>query len=300
MAGLARVARPWLLPPLRRPIRAPAIAPPHLRPGYSRGIKAVDSRGGAKPQVQQNQDKQNTRRVGSLNFLLPYTIVPPPIWRFPLSPTKFAHMVYLLAKNRLVAFGSLVGLYMVSITKPSGKYGMPQFRARRSAAVPAAKALHLQMSEAVAAGDKETLRRVCNKEFFVTLAGAVDARPRGQRAEWELVRYEDKLRYPRLADFRVMYQPGASGSRKGMHLVKQAVVSISSVQRIARYDGGGKGGDAKIPGSEREQHMMEHIVLQAEVNEKTWTTGPWQIWGTLPEMPYEKIRNDEALVRELS
>ena len=219
-------------------------------------------------------------------------MVAPPIWRFPLSPVKAAHMAYLIAKNRVTSLLAMLGIYFVSM--PSKGVGMPRFRARRRAAVPTAKALHAQMSEALAAGDKETLRRVCRPEFFRILAGAIDSRPRGQRAEWELVRYKDKMRYPRLADFRAMYQQGASGKGTDMTLMKQAVVSISSVQRIARYDGG-----AKIPGSEREQHMLEHIVLQAEVSDKTFEAGPWKIWGTVPEMSFERIVEDDMLGREM-
>jgi protein MBA1 len=214
--------------------------------------------------------------------------VTPPITRFPLSsPSKLAHMIWLVAKNRAMTWGSLLGIYFISSQKNG--FSWPPFRANKGSCIPAAKALHAQMSEATAVADKETLRRICAGELFQNLAGGIDSRPPGIRTEWELVRYDSKWRYPRLADFRVSYQPMGS-SKSGMRLLKQAVVSISSVQRLVRYDET-KGG-ALVPGSERERHMLEHVVLQSIVDQKTFESGPWKVWGNLPEMPYETIRDD--------
>ncbi|KAI0454068.1 hypothetical protein F5B21DRAFT_477376 [Xylaria acuta] len=314
MADLARMARPWLLS-LRPPVRAPAPAAvsPYLGLGYSRGISATTASRGRVPEVRvskatraatKTDKKSAAKRLKEKDaqahamaaFLLPFTIVPPPIWRFPRSPSKFAQMVWLLARNRAVALGFLVGVYFLSMGRKGLGFGWPRFRAGRKASIPAAKALHAQMSEAAAAGDRDTLRRICSAELFQTLAGAIDSRPRHTRTEWELVRYDGPLRYPRVADFRVMYQPAGAGG--GMRVLKQAVVSISSVQRLTRYydddDANGNGGQ-KVPGGERERHMMEHLVLQAVVEDGTFETGPWKIWGTLPEMSFETIRDDHIL-----
>ncbi|KAI8632656.1 hypothetical protein F5Y19DRAFT_471827 [Xylariaceae sp. FL1651] len=298
MADLARIARPWLFS-LRQPIRTPTASL-----GFSHRISTTACRPNTK-RARAVKASQNARRAqkdkamqveAMSSFLLPLTIVPPPIWRYPRSPAKFAHMLWLLGKNRLQTWGSLAGIYFMS-ARTKGLIGWPLFRARRAACIPAAKALHQQMSEAAAAGDKDTLRRVCTSEWFQTLAGAIDARPPGQRAEWELVRYDHRLRYPRLADFRVTYQPAASSSSAGgMKLVKQAVVSISSVQRLARFDD--RNGGAVVPGSRRERPMLEHVVLQAEINPSTFQAEPWKIWGNLPEMPYETIRDDAIIFQE--
>ncbi|KAI0487671.1 hypothetical protein F4859DRAFT_266541 [Xylaria cf. heliscus] len=301
MAGLARTARPWLLS-LRRP---PAATPYHnLGLGLSissiRGISATTTRGARTPtnkelnalktQRKREKENQNNAMVG---LLLPFTIVPPPLSRFPRSPVKFAQMVWAIAKNRAQVLGSLVALYAMSM--PKGRViGLPRFKARKRACVPAAKSLHVQMSEAVAAGDKDTLRRVCVSELFVTLAGAIDSRPPRLRTEWELVRYDNPLRYPRIADFRVLQQPYGGHLR----IIKQAVVSISSVQRLTRYYETPGGELTPVPGTGRERHMVEHIVLHAIVDENTYETGPWKLWGTLPEMSYERIRDDEVLIQE--
>ncbi|KAI0521142.1 hypothetical protein F5B22DRAFT_39924 [Xylaria bambusicola] len=293
MAELARIPRPWL-PLLRRPIQTCMVASPYVGLGQSRSFSAT-----AAVYRTQMKTAHKSMRRNEVNaqpqFLLPFTIVPPPIWRWPTSPSKFFQMAYLVAKNRFQALFSLIGIYFVSF--PEKSFGLPRFRAHKGATIPTAKALHLEMSEAVASGDKETLRRVCSGGFFGTLAGVIDNRPHGVRAEWELLRYVDKARYPRLADFRCSYQPSPSGKAKDMRLVKQAVVSISSVQRIARYYD--RYGGAKIPGSEREQHLVEHIVLQAEIKDKTFESEPWKIWGTLSEMSFEKMRDDAALFTEL-
>ncbi|GAW21398.1 hypothetical protein ANO14919_109170 [Xylariales sp. No.14919] len=286
MAELARIARPWLLASRQQPLR---IASPYLS---LRSIGTTPARASSQQgMLGGRKQKQDTVVMNddTTAFLLPYTIVPPPIRRFPLSPVSFCKMVWLVGRNRVVALGSLIGVYFVSM-RMNG-FGWPLFRANRRSCIPTAKALHVQMSDAVARGDKEALRRVCSMGLFQTLAGAIDARPPGVRTEWELVRYDDKLQFPRLADFRVSYQPQPMG--KGMRLVKQAVVGISSVQRLTRY--ADKAGGAVVPGSGRERHMTEYIVLQATVPDDTFEAEPFKIWGTLSEMSYETMRDDAAL-----
>ncbi|KAI1749296.1 hypothetical protein F4782DRAFT_311408 [Xylaria castorea] len=312
MAELARIARPWLFS-LRSPMRVPtavAAASPYLGLGYSRGISATAARqAGKKDSTQRNREtkifakkhrmryeEEQSKAMGL--YLLPFTLVTPPIWRFPRSPSKFAQMVWLIAKNNFIRLGSLLSVAFMSIEprRKGGWFGWPRFRMGKKSCIPAAKALHLQMAEAVAAGDKETLRRICAYELFQTLASAIDSRPRGTRVEWDLVRYDNRLRYPRLADFRVTYSfVGEAGKR--VRILKQAVVSISSVQRLARYNDNDDdgGGDAPVPGSERERHMTEHLVLHSVINEDTYEAGPWKIWGTVPEMSLEMIIKDNDM-----
>ncbi|KAI1198290.1 hypothetical protein F5X97DRAFT_323662 [Nemania serpens] len=310
MADLARIcSRQWLLSP-RQLIRTPAASSSCLGFRHSLGQRRDIStttacRSAKRDRYTRPRKPSKSSQTGQLaaheataSLLLPLTIVPPPIWRFPRSPINFGRMVWLLAKNRFQNLMSTMGVYFVSL--PAKGFSRPLFRAGKRASIPAAKALHAQMSEAVAAGDKDTLRRVCTPELFQTFAAAIDARPRGVRSEWELVRYENRLRYPRIADFRVTYKPRSAG---GLGLVKQAVVSISSVQRLARYDdarGGGGGGGQLVPGSERERHLTEHVVLQANVRDGTFEAEPWKVWGTLPEMTYETMRDDIATYTEFA
>lgn len=221
----------------------------------------------------------------NMTLLLPMTLVAPPIWRYPREPTKFLDMLWTHLKTRLQTMWALASMKMIS--QPRIIFSKPKFQFGKAAVVPTAKALHVAMSEAMAVGDKETLRSICTPELFQTLAAAIDGRPPGTRAEWELVRYEHRWWYPRLADWRVGYQPM---SNNDMKLLKQAVVSIASVQRIARYDFA-KGG-VKIAGSERVRHMTEHLVLQSQMDKQTYEAQPWKIWGTLPESTYETYKSD--------
>lgn len=215
------------------------------------------------------------------------TLVAPPIWRYPRQFSKFFHMLWLHGKAKFECLFSLAGFKFASCPKPF--VTRPRFKAQRSSAIPTAKALHIRMSESLAAGDRETLRTICTPELYKTLAGVIDSRPKGVRTEWELVKYDQTWYYPRLADWRVAVIPRPSGP---MRTLKQAVVSISSVQRIARYDDT-KGG-AKVEGSERVRHMREHIVLQAEIDDKTYQHGSWKIWGTVPEVTYESYLDELA------
>ncbi len=218
------------------------------------------------------------------------TLVAPPLWRYPRQPNKFFHMLWLNIKARVIGLSGLISFKISS--SPGGFFSRPQFRAQRSSAVPTAKALHVRMTEALAAGDRETLRAICKPELYGSLASVIDARPPGVRTIWELIRYEKTWYYPRLAEWRISLIPRPSG---GTRTLKQAVVSIASVQRIARYDNSkGPGEAGKTKGGESVRHILEHIVLQAEIDDKTYQHGPWKIWGTVSESTYESYLEDIA------
>ncbi|KAI0391705.1 hypothetical protein F5Y17DRAFT_396417 [Xylariaceae sp. FL0594] len=305
MADLSRIAIGAARPLIRRqPILSAPTSPSPLFLTYLGRSSNPQNVGGKRTRVtyssefrnrtsnRADKDKERMRKLeASSTFLLPLTIVPPPITRFPRSPTKFMHMLYLIARNKITRIGSAIGVYFVSMTG----FSLPKFRSNRSSALPAGKLLHAQMSEAVAAGDKETLRQICARELFTTLAGAIDSRSsKGKaRTEWELVKYTRRVRYPRLSDFRVSYQPLSGTTR--MRLIKQAVVSISSVQRLTRFDEQGN----KVPGTGQVKELLEHVVLQSEVDTNTWKSSPWKIWGNLSETAYEDIVADLALFNEV-
>ncbi|KAI0877956.1 hypothetical protein GGS24DRAFT_444784 [Hypoxylon argillaceum] len=293
MADLARISRPWLFS-LRQKMRTThTIAPLYLSLAYGRRTIGTTAACSAK-------HTGSTHASGGLNisFLILHTIVPPPIWKFPLSPVTSAKLAWLIIKNRAMALQWRLGVYIGSAYE-GGRVRWPRFRARKRDCVPAAKVLHAQVAEALAAGDKDTLRRVCVAETYKTLAEVIDARAPRLRTEWALVRYDRPLLYPRIADFRVSYQAAPGGRPADTRLVKQAVVSISSVQRIARYFDGADGLSVPVPGSERVRHLTEHVVLQCEIKDKgDYEAGPWRYWGTMPEMSYEEIRDDTAMYND--
>ncbi|KAI1501660.1 hypothetical protein F5X99DRAFT_408886 [Biscogniauxia marginata] len=291
-AGLARLSRPWPFAPALFLQPCSATSPKLLNLcrnlSTTPATKAKPWR--TKPSRKPEENKGRKRALqaeATSSFLIPNTLVAPPIWRYPRHPMKFVHMLWLNLKNRAQSMYSTLGIWFMS--SPQYFRSWPRFKLNRSAAIPAAKVLHVQMCEALAAGDKDTLRNICTAELFKTLGGKIDSRPKGVRAGWELLRYENTWYYPRIADWRVAYQPinQASGA---MRLVKQATISISSVQRLARYDDAN--GGIKVPGSERARHLTEHIVLQADVDPSTYKSEPWKIWGNLPETTYEEYLSD--------
>ncbi|KAI1417151.1 hypothetical protein F5Y13DRAFT_152098 [Hypoxylon sp. FL1857] len=295
MADLLRVSRPRLHSSIRSRAQPPiffglyrsfSITAP--RPYASRG------RGSRLARTSPSRAKKDEamQLQANMTLLLPNTLVAPPLWRYPRQPSKFAHMLWLHAKARAQSLWSIFSIKLLS--QPTMVFSKPRFKFHKAAAIPTAKALHVQMSEAMAAGDKETLRSICTPELFQTLAATIDSRPRGLRAEWELVRYDQRWRFPRIADWRIGYHPLPNG---GIKMVKQVVVSISSIQRIARYDDS-KGG-VKIAGSERVRNMVEHLVIQAVVDNATYESQPWKIWGTLSEMTYEEYLTDIENVQAL-
>ncbi|KAI1392218.1 uncharacterized protein F4822DRAFT_120114 [Hypoxylon trugodes] len=297
MAERLRASRLWLLPFLRPRSYSPILFT------LPRGITATttprpySTKGRAQKRPKQLSpralQRAEARHIESnMSILLPGTLVSPPIWRYPKQPDKFVKMLWVVFRSYTQTLWST--LTMKILSQPTILLSRPRFKFHKSAAVPTAKALHVRMSEAIAAADKEILRGICTSELYQTLAATIDSRPRGTRTEWQLIHYDQKWRYPRIADWRVGYKPLQNGD---MQLVKQAIVSISSVQRIARYDDT-KGG-IKIAGSDRSRRMVEHLVLQANMDKLTYESDPWKIWGTLPEMNYEEIianiENERAL-----
>ncbi|KAI1101648.1 hypothetical protein F4804DRAFT_315329 [Jackrogersella minutella] len=290
MAELMRISRPWLLPSMRSRATSPILFNVHRSFSASPRPHAAKTRPSKRSSLHYKPSETTGHAQhlsNSVTLLLPNTLVTPPLLRFPRQPRKFFHMAWLVIQARFQGLLEMVSMKVTS--QPKVFISKPLFKFGRAAAIPTAKALHVRMSEAIAAGDRETLRAICTPELFHTLSAAVDARPRGVRAEWELVRYERRWRYPRVADWRVGYQPMGDG---GMRLVKQLVLSIASVQRIARFDD--SRGGLKIGGSERVRHLLEHFVIQAVVDRHTFAAEPWKVWGTLDETTYEAYLEDRA------
>ncbi|KAH9897084.1 hypothetical protein F4778DRAFT_243348 [Xylariomycetidae sp. FL2044] len=308
MADLVRLTRPWLLSAAAFSSSS-VLSPRAVSPGLlrlSRGISTTTPRhatGGAlrrKPKISELQmSKLRSQQAdNSASRLIPMTLVSPPIARFPRQPRDFFRFAWLLLKNRALTRFTIIGIQMMSM--PRILLSRPRLKVNRSSALPAAKNLHVQMCEAVASGDKEMLRRICATELFVKLSGAIDARPPHLATTWELLHYESDRwwnvpRYPRLSDFRVMYGPTMGG---GSRIVKQAVVSIASVQRLDRSDRGR--GDLRTLGGDKEKHMLEHIVIQSEVDTATYESGPWKIWGNLPESTLESYLEEVKMVETLT
>lgn len=219
--------------------------------------------------------------TNSMSILLPDTMVKPPISNFPRSPVKFMRMAWHYLRHSAKAWMT-IAFYKIS-SKPSF-LSRARFQIKRGTLVPTVKALHLELNDALARGSKHELRRICTNEFYATLAGVIDARPRGYRAEWELVKYNRPLTYPRLSGHLIGVVPLQSGQRA----IHQAVVSIASTQRVTRYDAAG------AVAAEQTKDMVEHLVITCDIDPKTHESTPWKIWGTLPETTLEAYLDTKA------
>lgn len=167
-----------------------------------------------------------------------------------------------------------------------------RFKAKRSTLIPTAKALHRSLAEALSAGDKDTIRKICTMRFASPLLASIDARPRTRRYGWELVAYTNRLLYPSIKAHRL----AAVTRDKGSPLVRQVVVAISSRQRRFEYDARGQ----VVPGSEKEVDVVENVVLGCLVDPLTWESDDWRIIGTIKPTTLESWDEDQKLIKAMA
>lgn len=219
----------------------------------------------------------------------PGTFVRPPLSRFPRSPKPFFRFVSAWIKQRVRDFLT-VQFYRFS-TKPK-IWKAPVFRPHKRQILPTAKALHSAMSEALARGDKEALRRVCCAPLYQRLCGTIERRPAGRRYSWELVRYNKAWLYPRLVDDKIAVEQGSVFARR------QAVVAIASRQRRVDVDDTARGGGGRaVPGSEKEADLVEYLVLSASIDPRTSLQNEWRIFGTVNPTTLESYESEVALLK---
>ncbi|KAH8884302.1 hypothetical protein GQ53DRAFT_662189, partial [Thozetella sp. PMI_491] len=217
------------------------------------------------------------------------TYVTPPLGRFPFS----FNFAWTLNKRRFLDW---VALFLFSWGSKPKFLKAATWKPKRSGIASQAKALHRTMGEALAAGDKQTLQSICIPALATKLGAVVDSRRRGVRKGWELVRYNQTWRYPRLADrkLRVTAHP----SLKNLPAIYQAVVSIASRQRLVEYDDSPAGGGRVVPGSEKEVDIVEHLVLISTVDVNTYKQSEWKIWGTIKETTPESLEFEEQTMAQ--
>lgn len=153
----------------------------------------------------------------------------------------------------------------------------------RGQLAPTGMALHRSMYEAFAQGDTSTLRRLCTDGVFDSFAARIKARPRGEKWQWEIVKYN---RNPKLISDRGARFPVDGAA------VRQAVVRIASKQRLTRFRGDGQ----VVPGTGKEKDVVEYVVLQKIYRD--WKGGEWKVWGTTEETTLEDVLESERRQRE--
>ncbi|TLD33090.1 hypothetical protein PspLS_01433 [Pyricularia sp. CBS 133598] len=220
--------------------------------------------------------------VGS--FMLPGTMVAPPVVRSIFqSPGDGVKLQFDRVRSKAMDAFRLVTSYIVS--KPS-VFTSGTIQIQRGKIVPTAKELHRSLSEAFAAGDLDTLRRVCWPNLYQTLSAKVSRRPVGVRRQWELVSYTGTLMYPRIADHKLMEIPRRDGTKA---TAQQAVVTIRSRQRLTQFND--KTGESTAP--PKELDVTEHLVMQRELDPNVPTPGHWRVFGYADETTYQSWLADK-------
>lgn len=162
----------------------------------------------------------------------------------------------------------------------------PLYKPRTRQLGTTAKALYREVLEAFAVGDTGTLHKLCTPSYAQKMAAAISKRDPREKVKFELVKYHQTWRYPKL----MSHQIRAANEFDQDQLTEQAVVGISSTQRLTKvYKSTGK----IVPGSTRVQDKVEYVVLARNVNKESWTATPWKVWGTTGDTPLEKFLEDK-------
>ncbi|KAF4119839.1 mitochondrial protein MBA1 [Geosmithia morbida] len=219
-------------------------------------------------------------RDGSMP-MFPTTFVSAPITQYPLNPSDFLSYQWQRTKAWLTGWFALLG---VKVDSMGNKWTTKtKFKVRRGKIAPTAKAMHRELLEAFAAGDKETIKKLCLPAYAEQFVRAIERRDRSERLSFELVKYNHTLAYPSLRSHLI----GNSNMYDTTTLTEQAVVAIASTQKLAKYSA--STGEV-IPGSVKVKDQIEHIVLWRDVNAKTYETGPWRIWGNTNVTTLDVVR----------
>ena len=125
--------------------------------------------------------------------------------------------------------------------------------------------------------DVRKIRRLCTEGLRDQLIPLIINRQQNQYARWEI-----KGAWPHIKS-RVVSNQVANLPRDNCS-IRQAVVKISSQQRILRYDELGDGTRQLVLGSDKWEPMMEYLVLQKRIIDGTEEA--WRIWGMVEESSY--------------
>jgi protein MBA1 len=231
------------------------------------------------------------RQMASKNAILTryvpmaVTFVPLPFSQYPRSPSDFFAYTWIRLKAWITSTVSVLQAKLQSQEKWTSR---PRWKARRGRIAPTAKAMYRDMLEAFAAGDKETLNRLCTPHFAGKLLAAIDRRPRNERVHFELVRYNKPLFYPRLSSYLI----GLFNPLDKYSLREQAIVAIASTQAMSRIHSNQQ--EKEISKTLKTQDKVEYVVLVRDVDSRTWQSTSWQIWGTTTFTTLQQSRDHQA------
>ncbi|KAM7220057.1 hypothetical protein V8F06_004571 [Rhypophila decipiens] len=218
---------------------------------------------------QRQNEQMGGFSASKIPMFLPGTFILPLASKLPREPSVLYPFLKAYIKTR---FTDTAATYLAKFASMKSFFSRPTYKLKNSSVVATAKGLHRSMSEALASGDKTTIRKVCADRMADTLIATIDARPAGKRYAWDLVKYTHKLRYPRIMSQKI----AKIDQSRDSPMIRQVVVRICSRQRRVELD---KNGEV-VPGSEREVDLVENIAMSAVINPQTWKQDEWRIIGT--------------------
>ncbi|KAJ4259644.1 hypothetical protein NW762_007574 [Fusarium torreyae] len=219
--------------------------------------------------------------------LFPGTFVSVPFSRYPSGRDLFRYSWFRF-RQWGIEFLSLLQFKLKSMpdwtTRPKWKIG-------RGKIAPTAKVMYTEMLSAFAAGDKATIKSLCLGQFAKKLTAAIDRRNPAERVTFEVVKFNKTFVYPRV----MAHQIHNVNPHDKENSTEQAVVAIASTQRAQKYS---KKTGELIPGSTKVQEKIEYVVLSRQVNEKTYQSGSWQLWGTVPATTLEAHQEEQDWIHK--
>lgn len=161
----------------------------------------------------------------------------------------------------------------------------PRLQLQYRQVAPTAKALHIQLNQALAAADRDALRRICAPRLAETLSAAVSRRKASEAVTWELV----DSKAPRVVSHKLAMMPPVG---KGP-FVQQAVVRITSTQKLGKTD---RRTGEPVEGGTTLRRLTEYLVLTRELDKETYRPGDWLIWGSInPTTAAEWAQEERSL-----
>jgi hypothetical protein len=232
------------------------------------------------------------------------TIVAPPITRMPRSPRDFFTYLWKNIRWKTLDFGGYMSIRMSSKGRLMSP---PRFRLEKKGILPTAKALHRTFSEAIAAGDTGTLRKITTDNVYNKFSDVIRRRSKRTQYGWELVKYNTPWRLPRIASHRIMPLPKNRMVQVDA-AVHQVVVTIASRQRLIEKEEPPerrRADDVVVPAepavvkSAKEVDLTEHVVLTRVFDTKTYAATDWKLAGTVAETSLRTIIEDEAYIKSM-
>ncbi|KAK0633676.1 hypothetical protein B0T14DRAFT_533841 [Immersiella caudata] len=207
-------------------------------------------------------------------------MIRPPLSRWPRTRKEFFGFLWDVVKCEM---RGKLQVFLMSVSSKKGILKPRQFKLNNAKVILTAKAMHREMAEALASGNKGALNKICVKSLAIPMVTAVEQRPKSRRYEWELLKYNGRP--------KIVSQVLAPVSMdKGAPLVRQVVVRIKSRQRRTTYERKNKGLWEVTPAGQQETDLVEHLVIVCIVNPKTWVSSEWRVLGSVQPTSYEEWR----------